>query len=136
MLISEGMGQGTATLSHFCFIVPLTGVTSQKGKTMNRIANAVEKMKNNIESRISNGLTTKEKVESLHKSLDMGFDEYVKFQEVKSIAQLNGTLNLDEAMYIYGILGESGPDNFNNQPIEVKVILTQTLMELLQKQVA
>ena len=103
---------------------------------MNRIANAVAKMKNNIESRISNGLTTKEKVESLHKSLDMGFDEYVKFQEVKSIAQLNGTLNLDEAMYIYGILGESGPDNFNNQPIEVKVILTQTLMELLQKQVA
>lgn len=103
--------------------------------TTNRIVNGIARMKAQIEDRIAKGLTTADKVEETRKALDMQWDEYTVFQNLKSIASISGTLTLDEAMTIYNYLGEAGPDHFNGQPVEVKVILTQVLQELLRAKV-
>jgi hypothetical protein len=103
--------------------------------TTNRIVNGIARMKGQIEARIAKGLTTAEKVEETRKALDMQWDEYTAFQNLKSIASVSGTLTLDEAMTIYNYLGEAGPDHFNAQPVEVKVILTQVLQELLRAKI-
>lgn len=76
-----------------------------------------------------------EKVVNLGKQLDIQFDEFVKFQELKSVASIDGTLTLDEAQTVYGYLGNT-PEHFNRQPVAVKVVLTQLLAELLKRRIA
>jgi hypothetical protein len=99
--------------------------------TTNRIVNAIARMKAQIADRIAKGLVTADKVEESRKALDLEWADYVKFQELKSLASVNGQLTLDEAMTVYNYLGEGGPDKFNRQPVEVKWVLTQLLRELL-----
>lgn len=103
--------------------------------TTNRIVNAIARMKAQIEGRIAQGIVTAAKVEETRKALDIQWDEYTAFQNLKSIASISGTLTLDEAMTIYNYLGEAGPDHFNGQPVEVKAVLTQVLQELLRAKV-
>lgn len=102
---------------------------------MNRITLAVERMKTQIQQRIEKGLTTAEAVAKAHKALDMSFEEYCRFQELKSVATTSGVLTLDEAQTIFRYLGVQ-PETFNKQPIEVKSVLTQLFMELLKSQYA
>jgi hypothetical protein len=102
---------------------------------MNRVVAGIERMKAQIADRIAKGLTTAEKVEETRKALDMEWDEYTTFQNLKSIAVTSGKLTLDEGMTIYNYLGEAGPDKFNGQPVEVKATLTQILRELLQAKI-
>lgn len=97
---------------------------------MNRIVNAIAKMKIQIEGRITQGLLTAETLEKNRKLMDMAVDEYVAFQNLKSESHLLGILTLDEAQTVYGYLGES-PETFNRQPAEVKAVLTQLFKELL-----
>jgi hypothetical protein len=99
----------------------------------NRITAAIDKLKKVIPQRIADGQTTQEAVDALHGSLDMGFEEYAKFQELKSLASTTGVLSVAEAMTVYGFLGES-IETFNGQPVEVKSVLTQVFKELLGKQ--
>ena len=63
---------------------------------MNKIQNAYNRMETQIEQRIADGLTTQEKVDALHSELDMQMDEYVRFQEYKSLAVADGTLSVDD----------------------------------------
>ena len=91
---------------------------------MNRITNAIEKMKN-----VTKNLT-KEKIDELQKIVDIDFEEFVKFQDVKSLAFASGVLNLDEAQTIYNLLGSSYIE-FNKHSLEVKYVMNQTLKELL-----
>ena len=98
---------------------------------MNRIANAIAEQKVNIDSRLDDGRVTQDAITSLDKQLDMCLEEYVRFQELKSLAVADETLTLDEGQLIYCYLGES-PDRFNRQPVEVKVALTNVFTELLQ----
>jgi hypothetical protein len=107
--------------------------TNTMEKHMNKIQNAYNLMETQIKQRIADGLTTQEKVDALHPELDMQIDEYVRFQEYKSLAVADGTLSLDEGMTIYQSLGET-PEHFNNQPIHVKSVLTSIFQELLTKQ--
>lgn len=102
---------------------------------MNRIANAIAKMKLQIADRIASGQTTQEQVDAARSNLDMGFDEYCKFQELKSLAMCEDKLTLDEAQLIYKYLGDS-PDVFNGQLAEVKAVLTQLFKELLEAKCA
>lgn len=74
-------------------------------------------------------------LDTLHKTLDMGLDEYCLFQTHKSLASTNGILSLEEAQTVYMFLGES-VDTFNNQPLEVKWVLSELFKELLAKRVA
>jgi hypothetical protein len=102
---------------------------------MNRVAVGIAKMKAQIEERIAKGIVTAAKVEETRKALDMEWDEYTSFQNLKSIAVASGKLSLDEGMTIYNYLGESGPEVFNGQPVEVKATLTQIFRELLQARI-
>jgi len=101
---------------------------------MNRVSAAIERAKARIKDRLETGVITEERVAELHKSLDMDFTEFARFQELKSLAMLEGRLTQDEAQTIYALLGET-PDHFNRQPVEVKSVLTQIFGELLEKSV-
>jgi hypothetical protein len=98
---------------------------------MNRIANAIAAQKTNIDSRLDDGRTTHDALTALDKQLDMCLEEYVRFQELKSLAVADETMTLDEGQLVYAYLGES-PERFNRQPLEVKVILTNLFTELLR----
>lgn len=97
---------------------------------MNRILNSIAKMKAQIENRIQKGLTTAQKVKETAKALDMEIDEYVKFQETKSLAVVQNVLTLDEGQTVYALLGNT-VETFNKQPVEVKAVLTNLFKELL-----
>lgn len=103
--------------------------------TTNRIVNSIARMKAQLDARISATPSAAAKVEETRRALDMQWDEYVIFQDLKSLAVTSGRLSLDEGMTIYNYLGEAGPDKFNDQPVEVKVILTQVLQELLSAKI-
>jgi hypothetical protein len=100
---------------------------------MNRVTTAIEKLELAIPLRISAGLTTQAKVDDLHKSLDMPWDEYVKFQELKS-AYAGSKLTVEEAQTIYGFLGNT-PEHFNKQSVAVKSVLTQIFLELIKSKI-
>ena len=90
----------------------------------NRVAQAIANMGERVKT-----LDT-EKSASLHKSLNMSFDEFCRFQEYKSLAFANGKLTQDEAQLIYIYLGNN-PEHFNNQSLAVKVVLTKAFAELM-----
>jgi hypothetical protein len=95
---------------------------------MNRVLAAIERRRKVL---IKEKGAAKEVLDKLHKDLDLSFEEYVVFQDTKSLAQMHGKITLEEAQTIYNYLGESGPDNFNKQPLEVKVVLTMMFQELM-----
>ncbi len=96
----------------------------------NRIAAAIEVQELNIKARLADGRTTQESLDRLHSELDAELLEYVKFQEVKSLAVSDQTLTLDEGMTVYAYLGES-PETFNKQSLAVKVTLTELFRDLM-----
>jgi len=92
---------------------------------MKPVHTLVDDVNEQLKERVSKGLTTKEAIESMHPQLDFDMEEYVKFQELKSLAVSDGTLTLEDGMYIYGILGEAGPEDFNGSHIAIKVVFTE-----------
>lgn len=99
---------------------------------MNRVTAAIEKTKARLEKRLEDGLVTPEQVQELDRQLDMEPGEYCRFQELKSLAYMEGRLTLDEANTVYSILGET-TDHFNSQPVAAKSVLTQIFGELLER---
>ena len=91
---------------------------------MNRIRAAINKVNQSI---ADHGKTAD--LEALSRTLDITFEEYCYFQDVKSLAQADARATFDEAMTIYQILG-SGPDAFNAQPVAEKVVVTKAITEL------
>ncbi len=98
---------------------------------MGIIVNAIADQKKNIDARLDDGRTTPEAMTALDTQLDMCLEEYVRFQELKSLAVASDVLSAECGQLVYSYLGES-PDRFNRQPLEVKVILTNLFMELMQ----
>lgn len=72
-----------------------------------------------------------EELERLSRNLDMTQEEHSLFQEKKSLAQAQGVLSLENAMYIYNQLGGTA-SVFNRQPLAVKIVLTQVYARLLK----
>ena len=99
---------------------------------MNRIQNSINSTKAHIKKSLADGKITQSKLGALSKSLDMELLEYVRFQEIKSLAVADGTISLEEGMAIYAAMGET-LDTFNGQPAHVKVTLTKFFAELLEK---
>lgn len=97
----------------------------------NRVYAAFERMRKQIDQRIADGITTKAKVKQTHKALDMDFEEYVKLQEVKSLAVAAGKLTVEEGQSIYTAL-EGGVSAFNRQPVHIKAVINSLFAELLQ----
>jgi pantothenate kinase len=96
----------------------------------NKVITAIDKMNKQIIERQKSGLVSAEQVKALGEKLNMAIDEYVSFQELKSLASVSGKLSLDEANTIYGYLGNS-VEHFNEQSVVVKVVLTKIFSELL-----
>ena len=99
---------------------------------MNRVTVAIEKAKARIQSRLAEGIITTDKVNELDRNLDMEVSEFCRFQELKSLAMLEGKLTQDEAQSVYALLGNT-PEHFNGQPVAVKSVLTQIFGELLAR---
>ena len=97
---------------------------------MSVIAKAIADQKKNIDARLDDGRTTHDAMTALDTQLDMCLEEYVRFQELKSLAVADGTITAEEGQLVYGYLGNS-PERFNRQPLEVKVTLTSMFTELL-----
>lgn len=72
---------------------------------------------------------TPEKAENLRVALDMSFEEYCKFQDLKSL-YMGTVLDTEAAQYVYGILGNT-PDRFNAQPLAVKYVMTELFKVLV-----
>src|SRR4051794_32763130 len=81
-------------------------------------------MRDQIRERIALGLTTEARVESTRKSLDMDAGEFVRFQELKSLAVARGELTADEGRLVYSLLGTT-PGHFNQQDAATKAVLTR-----------
>ena len=101
---------------------------------MNRVEAAIQRTHARLAVRLETGIVTEGQVAELNKGLDMDLAEFARFQELKSLAMVEGRLTQDEAQTIYGLLGET-PDHFNAQPVQVKSVLTQIFGELLEKSV-
>lgn len=71
-----------------------------------------------------------DKASELNEKFNMSFDEHFTFQEKKSLAHANGSINLEEANTIYSYLGNT-VEVFNKQPLVVKMVLTKVLFELI-----
>jgi len=96
---------------------------------MNRVTEAIKK----TEERIQIVLKTPDgqaKVDKCDKGMDATWSEYVKWQEIKSLAVVNGKLTLEEGMTIYGIMGNT-LEHFNGQPVAHKVVVAKIISELL-----
>jgi hypothetical protein len=102
---------------------------------MNRIAGAIGRYEGLIAKKLESKEVTSGKLVELSTKLDMEFVEYCKFQELKSLACIDGALSLDEANTVYSFLGNT-PEQFNRQPLAVKAVLTQVFEELLRKRMA
>lgn len=98
----------------------------------NRITNAITRQKAAIAKRLADGLVTQNALNQLHQTLDMTTGEFIRLQELKSLATAQNLLTVEEGMVVYNLLGNS-PTVFNAQPLEVKVVLTQLFQELLQR---
>ena len=93
----------------------------------NRIIVGIERAEKSIQSKNHSA----EKLSDTSKKMDMDIEEYCQFQNLKSLAQINGRLSLDEAQAIYGFLGNT-VEHFNAQPLAVKYVLTQVFSTLLR----
>jgi len=97
---------------------------------MNRIITAIDKITEQIKTKN----LPQDKLESLNHQLDMDLEEYVSYQNLKSLASMDGSLTTEEACSVYAYLGNT-PEQFNNQPLAVKVVLTQIFKELLDRHI-
>jgi len=99
---------------------------------MDRITESISEREELIQQALRTGQTTPTRLEVLRRNLDMDVLEFVKFQELKTLAVASGTLSLEEGNTVYRLLGESY-NTFNRQPLAVKVVLTKLFEELLRE---
>ena len=70
------------------------------------------------------------KVKEIEKALTMSPIELCSFQELKSLAQINGIIDMDTALFIYNALG-----NWDKQTVGTKFVLQKLHSELLQEKI-
>jgi len=97
----------------------------------NRITSSITRTREMIEAATDVPLETRE---NLRSELDMTLEEYIRLHELKSLAQAQGELTLDEALTVYNLMGNT-PMTFNAQPLAEKMVLTNLLRELLQRRI-
>jgi hypothetical protein len=66
--------------------------------------------------------------------LNISHAEWMMFHEKKSLAQADGRMDLDNAMWVYATLGGS-VEVFNKQPAAVKYLMTEIFKRLLEPKV-
>lgn len=101
---------------------------------MNRVTSMVDEQEVELTQRLRLGLVTQVDVDKVGVALELEAYEFAKFQEVKSLAVMEGTLSLEEGQVVYEYLGEQ-PSVFNKQSVAVKVVMTKLFEELLRMQI-
>jgi hypothetical protein len=66
--------------------------------------------------------------------LNMTHDEWVMFQEKKSLAQAEGRMTVENAMWVYEQLGGT-VEIFNSRPAATKYVMTEIFKKLLEPRV-
>lgn len=94
----------------------------------NRIHSAINRATKLLESE------DPQKLKDLSKKLDMTLQEHARSQELKSLAQMEGKLTLEEAITVYNILGGT-VSHFNSQSLAAKFTVTNMIREILQAKV-
>ena len=97
---------------------------------LNKIDKAIQKMQAQVESK----KLPKARLAEIGGSLNMEFSEYVRFQNLKSLAVANGILSIEEGNTVYRYLGET-LEVFNGQPVAIKAVLTKLFSELLLREI-
>ena len=92
----------------------------------NRILVAVDAVRKAVKAR----KLAPEKLAHLSENMNLSLDDFMRFQEIKSFAQLRGAITYEEALAIYGFLGNT-PTHFNALPCAEKVALTQIFASLM-----
>lgn len=92
----------------------------------NRIVAAIERLRPALK------LLSAEKREAVSKTATLEAGEHFHFQEVKSLAQIQGTLTLEEATTLYAALGGAA-STFNRQPLETRIVVIQTMTEIIKR---
>ena len=93
---------------------------------LNRITRDVAAVEAHIEQRILLGLTTAAKLTRLRPQLGFSVPEYVRFQELKTLAVANGFLTADEGQTVYTALADT-----DNLSVAQLVVLNGLLAQLL-----
>jgi len=87
---------------------------------MTKIREGIER----VEIRVK--MLSESEKQRLEETLELTTREFVAFQEIKSIAQAKGEIDLETAFFIYNTLG-----NWQKTDIATKAILTQVFAMLL-----
>jgi hypothetical protein len=103
---------------HPCFWVSGENMTSIGLNALSNLIDSVDEKFKGIEP---------EKVNAAVKSLSMTVEEFVSFQNLKTLAQLKGVISLETAQFIYNALG-----HWEQQTPGTKLILTKLHADLLK----
>lgn len=95
---------------------------------MNRIDNLIYTIDKELEKKSLSTIA----LDKTSESLNVTGSEHAAFQNLKSIAQVEGTISFEEANTVYRYLGYS-PSVFNKQTVAVKVAVTRLMVELTKK---
>jgi hypothetical protein len=111
----------------------------------NRIDDAIGRQQGRIDALVESGVDLKGQpikasLANMDETLALTTQDHADFQKCQSRASAAGTLNTDEALTIYAALGAwHNPDNGGWQDgvnLATKTVVTQTVSELLQRQLA
>lgn len=100
----------------------------------NRIKDAVDRAELRVAAKLASGEITQAKADQCRKDMDMPLDEFCKFQSLKSFAFACGKLSLEEATYVFEMLGDT-PSVFNARSVAEKTVLSQLFAELLELEI-
>jgi hypothetical protein len=101
----------------------------------NKIQKLVQQVQKTLDEKLAEEMLTQEQIDKASLNLNINVLELCKFQELKSLAYTQGVLNLDEANYVYNLLGNS-PTTFNSRTLAEKTIVTKLMQELLAPRVS
>jgi len=72
-----------------------------------------------------------QKHDVMSRQLDISFDELFVWQEKKSEAFASGKISLEDANYLYEMIGQS-TETFNKRSLAVKLVVSQFMLLLLK----
>lgn len=95
----------------------------------NRVLAAIKRRKVMFEKRAAEG-------NPVTNDFDLTYEEHLAFYNAQAEAHASGIITSEEAQTICGLIGEVGPENFNLQPLHVKMALAKVFHELMAWKIA
>ena len=99
---------------------------------MNKITTTIEGAQSHLDATLDSGENTPEKLATLSETLNLTVEEHSHFQNLKSIAQMDERLTVDEAMTVYRLLGNTHTV-FNKRTVAAKIVLMVLFRDLAKR---